>query len=57
MSRSEPKTKVRRQLNFQEEDDPDEKDGQQKDLYNRRVKMLIQKMKKKNSITWVMEVV
>ena len=43
----EPKTEVRRQLNFQDEDDDcEEAARKQKDLYNQRLEMMIQRDEK-----------
>ena len=43
-SQGEPKTKVRRQLNFQDEDDDyKEAERKQKDSYNKRLEMMIQR--------------
>ena len=49
MSRSEPRTEVRRQLNFQDDEDYEEADRKQKARYQRRVEMMIQEDEKRKA--------
>ena len=50
LSKDEQKTEVRRQLNFQDKDDEQkEAERKQKDLYDQRLEMLIQKDEKKKA--------